>query len=117
MESRIARMNRFDEEPDYGFPDVGDVGYLVDLLLEIGEATVSGGKLSTIGWQDLSAWTQLTGLRLAPHEYKGLRMLSSAYVSEFYRCDGNDMPSPFFNKPVNVESKIKSLFAMLRGNK
>lgn len=119
--SRREQMTRLaetaDEEPDYQMPDPGPLEYLLGYLAEIGEAEISGGHLSIIGWRTMQAWADMTGVRLTAGEALGLRRLSSAYVSQYYQSESSSCAAPHLATiPAREEvaSKMKSLFSMLR---
>lgn len=98
-------------------PDLDGAEYLVDALSEIGEGKHSGDRLVPIGWEDIDAWISSTGSRMTPGELAGLRKLSSAYVSQHYAAQDPACMSPCIVDAPDagtVESKLKSLFAVLR---
>lgn len=108
------------EEPDYQLPDAGESQYLLDILNEIGEAKWNGEKLVSIDWQDLNAWMQVTGSELTAGEAVVIRHLSGVYLSQHYESLETGCIAPHITAPQNravIEDKMKSLFAMLRGNK
>lgn len=99
-------------------PPVGELEYLVTALSEIGEGKISGERLTSIDWVDIKAWMDVTGGFLTPGESEALRSLSAAYVSQYYPSMESDCPSPNIEKPKDkdvIASKLKSMFAMLRG--
>ena len=109
-------MDRLSDDADYGFPERGALAYLIGYLSEMGEAQSSGVGMAAISWQEIRAWTELMGVTLTSGESKAVRMLSAAYVAEYYRADGKDCASPCAKEvsPETLNNKIKSLFAMLR---
>jgi len=116
-ESRRARIDRLSAgEPDYGLPEPGDLAYLLGYLVELGEAESSGNGLVPCTWQTIRAWTELTWLRLSPLEVNALRRLSVAYVSEYYRTDGNELP-PSYMKAADGTALDNKLEARIRPNK
>ena len=89
----------------------------MDALSEIGEGKHSGDILTSIGWVDIDAWMSATGSRMTPGELAGLRHLSAAYVSQHYASRDPACVSPCIVDAPDagaVESKLKSLFAVLR---
>jgi len=98
-------------------PEIGEAGYLVGYLSEIGEAISTGTSLAPIGWRDVKAWSECGGVALAPDEYKALIRLSRAYVAEYFKADGVECDMPHVRQmptKAAVEQRMKSLFAMLR---
>ena len=71
-----------DEDPDFQFPDKGPLEYLINYLSEIGEAELNGENLTTIGWQTMRAWAEMTrtqltsGEALAVHQCPAFMFLS-----------------------------------------
>ena len=81
---------------------------------------MSGERLTTIDWQDIEAWINATQADLTPGEAVILRSLSNVYVSQYYESLDSGCVAPHLTAPQNrvvIENKMKSLFAMLRGNK
>lgn len=108
-----------EDEDEEELPDPGPLEYLINYLSEIGEAEISGGHLSIIGWQTMNSWAEITGTNLTVEEALGIRRLSSAYVSQYYQSESSSCPAPYLSRiPVReeIESKMKSLFSMLRGH-
>jgi len=117
VESRLERMERLSDDPDYGYPEVGPLGYIVDLLGEIGFHQSTGNGIIAITWQEIKAWSEITQDRLSGREYTAVKRLSNAYVNEYYRSNGKDCHGPCIDSEATtekVERKFKSLFAMLR---
>jgi len=83
----------------------------------MGEAQQTGSGLIANTWQELEAFSKLSGIRMSWFELNAMRRLSVAYVNEFYRANGNDCQMPCIDiesMKSNVENKVKSLFALLR---
>lgn len=115
----MVRLSETSEEDEDELPDPGPLEYLINYLSELGEAEISGGHLSVIGWQTMNAWADNTGVNLTAGESLAIRRLSSAYVSQYYQSEQASCPAPYLARiPVReeIESKMKSLFSMLRGN-
>lgn len=115
---RLSEASEDEDEDEEELPDPGPLEYLINYLSEIGEAEISGGHLSTIGWQTMNSWTEITGTNLTTEEALGVRRLSFAYVSQYYQAESISCPAPYLAKiPAReeIESKMKSLFSMLRG--
>lgn len=109
-----------DEDPDFQFPDKGPLEYLINYLSEIGEAELNGENLTSIGWQTMRAWAEMTGTKLTSGEALAVHQLSGVYVSQYYQSSDAACPAPHLgNLPARDEiaDKMKSLFSMLRSNK
>ena len=101
-------------------PDIGDAGYLLDYLAEIGEARLIGESIVKIDWQEIYAWAQLTSTHLTPGETLALRRLSGAYVDQFYKSKDRGCFSPITPEVPRrdlIAQKVKSIFSILRVNK
>ena len=86
--------------------------------MEMGAAKHSGGNMQKLDWVDLKAWAEVTGADIPANEFKALIEMSSAYVSQFYASLESNCLAPHLTALPNravVESKIQSLFTMLRG--
>lgn len=97
-------------------PVVEVAEHLIDYLFSIGPTT--GGE--TISFQEIAAWTALTGYRLNGWEAETLRRLSGAYAAEHYAASDAKRPAPYSapltaaNKPSrdDVAAKIKAAFGI-----
>lgn len=76
-----------------------------------------------IGWRDLSAWQEITGVDLMAWEARALRQLSAEYVGASQDAKDPSAPPPWTsedaikrNREV-VASKIKSGFGSLKLDK
>lgn len=81
---------------------------------------MSGDRLTSIDWQDIQAWVNTTHADLTPGETVAIRNLSRVYVAQYYESLDSGCIAPHLTAPPNrevIEGKMKSLFAMLRGNK
>jgi hypothetical protein len=109
-----------DEDPDFQFPEKGPLEYLINYLSEIGEAELNGENLTSIGWQTMRAWAEMTGTQLTSGEALSVHQLSGVYVSQYYQSSDAACPAPHLgNLPARDEiaDKMKTLFSMLRSNK
>jgi len=101
-------------------PDVEESQYLLDALFEIGLSKMAGDRLTSIDWQDIMAWVNVTGSNLTPGESVVIRHLSAVYVDQHYASLDSGCMSPHLAAPQNkvvIANKMKSLFAMLRVHK
>jgi len=101
-------------------PDVEESQYLLDALFEIGLSKMAGDRLTSIDWQDIMAWVNVTGSNLTPGESVVIRHLSAVYVDQHYASLDSGCMSPHLAAPQNkvvIANKMKSLFAMLKGIK
>ena len=101
-------------DPEYQLPESS---YLTSALSEVGEAKMTGERLSAIDWIDIKAWIDVTGAIMTVGECEALKTLSSIYVSQYYESMDSGCVSPNIEKPKNrdeIAGKIKGLFAMLR---
>ena len=85
--------------------------YLVEWLMEIGPTVPTGAGEGPIGYRDMLAWSQITGIELEPWEARLLRSLSAAFVGERYRARKPGCPSPMDDDPEVVQARVDQQFA------
>lgn len=114
--SRIEAMQRRGETP---LLPPNPAPYLTDWLMEIGPVTYSAMGSSPIGWPDLAAWQDLTGIELEPWEARLLRRLSGCYAAETQAAKKRDRAAPYTGTApeiVNgrdlVARKVRALFGL-----
>lgn len=86
-------------------------------MSELGEASTINEGLAAQSWQEIEAWSNLTGTYLNPVEYIALIRLSRSYVSQYFESLEVGCGSPCIDELPNkdqVANKLKVLFAMLR---
>jgi len=89
--------------------------YLTDWLFDIGPSGPGG---DTLGWLDIAAWQEISGVDLEPWEGRLIRRLSGEYGSMKYKAEKADCPAPYTaDLPVHeVRSRVDDQFrAMLAG--
>lgn len=72
--------------------------YLTDWFLEIGPTAPGGMGDAPISWQDMAAWSQVTGIELDPWEGRTLRRLSIAHINQKYAA----------KKPGCIEPRLEA---------
>jgi len=110
-------MERLSDNPNYGMPDMGPLSHIIAWLMELGEVTSTAEGLTPLSWQEIEAWSRLTGLNVSPRESLALRRLSVAYIQEFYRSNNRDCMPPTLDKPdrnKRVEGRLKNAFKVMR---
>lgn len=106
--------------PEYNLPDDSLVDYLVGYLFEIGAAKFNGVGYSPCDWPDIVSWRAMTGIELAPEEASGIIKLSGAYSRQLAKSKDVECLAPNVEELPDeevVESKLKSMFSMLRSRK
>lgn len=97
--------------------------YLTDWLFEIGPAQSGGMALAAIGWRDMAAWQDLTGIELLPWEARLLRRLSHDFVAMCREARSPACPMPWdgieTDQDVNdnrakVSRQLKAMFGGLK---
>lgn len=84
--------------------------HITDWLFEIGPMAGEG----PIDWQDMLAWSQLTGIDLNPWEARTLRRLSRAFVNQRYDARKANSPEPRVQADeVAVRKKVEGQFAAM----
>jgi len=115
--SRLETMQDIDEDADLNLPDVIETAYLIDALNEIGQAKMSGDRMTAIDWQEIESWRRATESSMRPWELRAIKSMSEAYVSQYYASlePGVVQPNaPELPDKNVVESRLKSLFSMMR---
>lgn len=51
--------------------------------------------LCPIGWRDIVAWQEVTGVELEPWLARLVRQLSAAYLAEYTAAEKPDRPAPY----------------------
>ena len=69
--------------------------YLIEWLFEIGPAIAGAMGSAAIGWQDIGAWQQITGIELLPWEARILRRLSQDFISQNHDAGKPECPAPW----------------------
>jgi hypothetical protein len=69
--------------------------YLLGHFLEVGPAQAGGMGLAPVGYTELAAWQQLSGVPLQPWEARLLRHLSREYVAEHHAASEQGRPAPW----------------------
>ncbi len=120
-EPRIkAMMARGEEIP---IPD-NPAKYLTDWLFEIGPSVPGGMSAAPIGWRDMAAWQDLSGVELLPWEAKTLRSLSRDFVAASHDARKRDCPPPWDGvetaedrdqRRKTVDAKLRAAFGNLKG--
>lgn len=93
--------------------------YLIDWLLEVGPTAAGAMGESFIGWQDLAAWSQITGIEPDPWEARTLRRLSMAYLHQQLAARKPNCAPPYVpGLGAEVQDKVTQQFrAMVEGLK
>lgn len=90
--------------------------HLQQYALELGLSKPSGMGAVPIDWQDIQAWSCLTGTYLHPEEARILKSLSQTYVLWSQKAKQYDCNAPYFEDetPVDRSATIKQQVAMYK---
>lgn len=103
------------DEPIF-YPD-NPAPHLTDWFLDIGPATATGMGEVPLGWLEIDAWCERTGIDLDPWEARTIRSLSRAYVGQRHDARKRDCPPPYDPQAENEalqQAKVDEQFkAML----
>lgn len=95
--------------------------YLSDWLFEIGPTVAAGMGEGRLGWRDLAAWQEISGIELMPWEARLLRRLSGEYADERHEAKKNDRLAPYGGnrddiaaRRAMVDRKLQAAFAGLK---
>ena len=98
--------------------------YITDRLFEIGPVIPAGMGSGMVTWRDLSAWQDVTGIRLQAWEGRLLRRLSGVYLEQSRKSEKPDCPAPWMDGDEiaasrdRVASGLKAMFkAMAKDGK
>lgn len=95
--------------------------HITDWFLEIGPAVSAGMGEAPIGWQDMAAWSDLTGIELDAWEARTIRSLSEVFVAERHRARKPACMAPYSALPAEnrarVDTQFKALVGALAGRK
>lgn len=111
--SRLQQMRADNLTPD--LPD-NPAPYLIEWLFEIGPVVPAGMGMASIGWRDLAAWQDVTGIELDPWEARLLRRLSAEYHVQAQKAEKPDCPAPYTAASIElnrdaVDRKVRNAFA------
>lgn len=94
---------------------------MTDWLFEIGPTVATMAGAERIGWRDLAAWQEISGIELLPVEARLLRRLSAEYADERHEAKAPDRPPPYggekqdvIDRRAMVERKLDAVFAGLK---
>lgn len=74
--------------------------HMVERFIEMGMVEAGGMGTVPLSWSTLSAWSQMTGVRLCPWEARTIRRLSVDYLAEGRRAEDMTCPPPW-HPPVS----------------
>lgn len=75
-------------------PDPGGAEHLLAYLWEMGPTVPAGPSVGPVTFQEMRAWSEVTGVFLEPWEYRTLRRLSADYLAELQRASKHDAIAP-----------------------
>lgn len=79
--------------------------FLVDYLLQIGPTVPGGMGAAAIGWRDIVAWQECTGIALPPWQAKLLRHASAEYLAMARDAEKPDCPQPWLTGEQVAENR------------
>jgi len=115
--TRLQTLRANDAQPD--IPPAGLGAYLVQYLFDAGPVAHAGQGAVPLGWQDLQAWQQGTGIELQPWEARIVRTLSHAFVASSIAARAPDCPAPYTEAPTpdqrtHVANTLRSIFSAFK---
>lgn len=109
----ISRLDKMlDEGKSPIFPD-NPASYLSDWLFDIGPSVAGGMGEAPIGYRDMQAWSEITGVELLPWEARILRRLSGAYLAQKNDARKADCPAPYTGEDEAPRDKVTDQFAAM----
>lgn len=101
-------------EPHY--PDVGEAFYLTEYWRELGMVMAGGMGPVTLTAQEIESWQRCTMTPLKPWEFRAIKAMSSAYISQLHQSTEPEAPAPHSTYADMVDrktvgKKVSGLFA------
>lgn len=87
-------------------PSIGDFGYMVEYLFEVGLVSSNGMGVDALGFPEIAAWVYMCRHTLTPWEVLTLRSMSAAYASESRTANSPAAPPPWIELP-SEEQRIQ----------
>jgi hypothetical protein len=118
----LTRREEFEERgEEVVLPDT-DLPFILVQFMEVGPVIPTGMGIIPIGWQDLVAWQQCTGVQLPPWQLRLLVSMSQEYVSFSHKAEKPDCPAPWVepmdeDRRENVARRLSSVFRSLARRK
>lgn len=97
------RVDRKDDEYQPEMPKLGEAGYIVGYLYEIGPVMSAGMGPGPLTHTEMRAWQRNTGIRLQPWEARLLRRLSMDYLAESNRSTTRGCKPPWIGHDYRPE--------------
>lgn len=79
--------------------------YLLEWWYEIGPTVPAGMGEAPIGWPDLAAWSETTGIELEPWEARTLRRMSREFIEMRFDARKPDCPEPYARSEAEILSQ------------
>ncbi len=88
---------------------------LFDRLIEIGIVTPTVAGPVALSWQEMAAWSRMTGIKPEPWEARLIRSLSVKYVAEIRLAEDETYPPPWRGPVTRQEmtAEVDGLRALL----
>jgi len=98
-ESNKEKLSRLDQLHEHHIhrilPPVEDGDYLLEMLNRCGMVSQGAGGITSISWQEIKAFKELSGEEIDWWEADVLMSMSHAYVSMYHRASDANMPPPY----------------------
>ena len=97
--------------------------HLTRWLFDIGPAVPTGMASAPVGWRDIAAWQESTGVVLAPWEARMIRKLSAVFIAASRDARKRDCPAPYTgletmddvaDRRAAVAAKLSAMFGGLK---
>ena len=107
-------MNQNPESPLLEMPDVTNLTYIIEYLLELGTSLASGFGVTPITWTELRSWLELSELQLDSWESNLLISLSRSFCANYTKFDEKDFPTPYVIEEFDRKAASASIGGSLR---
>jgi len=95
-------------------PEVDGAEYILAYLMEVGPVSHGGMGMAPISYQEIQAWSTLTGTNLSPWDSLMLRQLSRAYVNQYNESKDPHSQAPY-EEAMTLEQKRVAVVAGFKG--
>lgn len=98
------------------FPPIDYAENLISYLSEFGPCVSSGMGLAPVSFQEIKAWSEMTGTILTSWEYLALRELSVTYVSQHAESESPKCPAPYTSDDIDQEQVRKAMREQIKAH-
>lgn len=106
----VTRLRQMQDQGETPSLPENPAPYITDWFLEVGPTVSTGMGEGPIGWPDMAAWQELTGIELDAWEARTIRSLSNAWAAERYRARKPTCMAPYNTFSVDSQNRVDAQF-------